>query len=156
MCTNIDIGILIKKANNLIDRCLNNITLENKLLGGTQGLILRRIYESKNSPIYQKDLEKEFETRRSSMSQILESLEKDHLIKRVTTNEDKRLKKLIITKQGEKECELMAKKVVEFEAKLTDILTDKEAGNLKNNLEKLISSLKKLEEEENGKSKTDC
>ena len=49
--------------------------------------------EGKEKDIFQKDLEKEFDLKRSSVSLLLNNMEKSDLIQRVPVAEDARLKK---------------------------------------------------------------
>lgn len=50
--------------------------------------------------IFQKDLEAEFEVRRSTMTGILNTMEKNGLLVRVSVNYDARLKKLTLTEKA--------------------------------------------------------
>jgi DNA-binding MarR family transcriptional regulator len=68
---------------------------------GVQGRILGYIYhESGKRDVFQKDIEQDFDTRRSSVTSVLQLMEKNGLIKRVSVCEDGRLKKLLLTQKG--------------------------------------------------------
>ena len=56
--------------------------------------------EGKEKDIFQKDLEKEFDLKRSSVSLLLNNMEKSDLIQRVPVAEDARLKKIILTEKA--------------------------------------------------------
>ena len=55
---------------------------------------------SSSDDIFQKDLEKEFDLKRSSVSLMLNNMEKNDLIKRVPVAEDARLKKIVLTEKA--------------------------------------------------------
>ena len=54
----------------------------------------------KDKDIFQKDLEKHFDLKRSSISLMLNNMEKNDLIQRVPVAEDARLKKIIVTEKA--------------------------------------------------------
>lgn len=65
-------------------------------IGSTQGSILSYILvESCNRSIYQKDIENEFGLRSSTVTEILKSLEKKELIKRIPSEKDARFKEIV-------------------------------------------------------------
>ena len=66
----------------------------NKNLNPLSGLILKYLFLNQNIDIYQKDIEEEFMINKSRLSKILSNLEKDNLIKRVTSKDDGRFKDL--------------------------------------------------------------
>lgn len=61
------------------------------------------ILEHENEPVYQRDLEKTFSIRRSTVSGILKTMEKNNLIKRISANNDARLKAVVLTNDAKKE-----------------------------------------------------
>jgi DNA-binding MarR family transcriptional regulator len=68
---------------------------------GVQGRILGFIYhESSKRDIFQRDIEEDLDIRRSSVTSVLQLMEKNELIKRVSVCQDGRLKKLILTQKG--------------------------------------------------------
>lgn len=62
----------------------------------TQMQIIEYILENANSEIYQKDLEKVLNRRRATVSGVLQTMEKNNLIRRVISSNDTRTKKIII------------------------------------------------------------
>lgn len=65
-------------------------------LGSTNGWVIGYIAHS-NRDVYQKDIEKEFSIRRSSISKMLSNMEERGLIVRESVEGDARLKKLVLT-----------------------------------------------------------
>ena len=64
--------------------------------------MLHYLYLNKDKDIFQKDFENEFTIRRSTASNILGLMEKRKLIKRVSVKTDARLKKIVLTENGQK------------------------------------------------------
>lgn len=65
-------------------------------LGSTNGWVIGYIAHS-DRDVYQKDIEKEFSIRRSSISKMLKQMEESGLIIRESVEGDARLKKLVLT-----------------------------------------------------------
>ncbi|MDT6952549.1 MarR family winged helix-turn-helix transcriptional regulator [Companilactobacillus alimentarius] len=90
-----DVAHLIKVASNEISRGIN--TFAHKYgLTGTQVQIIHYLSESTDN-IYQKDIEKEFNIRRPTATNILKTMEKDDLITRLSVTSDSRLKKIVLS-----------------------------------------------------------
>lgn len=66
----------------------------------TQMQIMEYIIEHKNEDVYQKDLEKILKLRRATVSGVLQTMEKNNLIDRVTSLNDTRTKKIILNKRA--------------------------------------------------------
>ena len=70
-------------------------------ISGSQSRILHYISEfSRKSEVYQKDVEEFFYLRRSTVTQTLQTMEKNGLIRRSSVARDARLKKLVLTDTG--------------------------------------------------------
>ena len=71
-------------------------------ISGSQSRILHYISEfSKKTEVYQKDVEEFFYLRRSTVTQTLQAMEKNGLIRRSSVARDARLKKLELTEAGQ-------------------------------------------------------
>ncbi len=68
----------------------------------TQHQIMRYIIEHRDEEIYQKDLENVLNLRRATVSGVLQTMEKHHLIERVTDSLDTRTKKIILNEAAKK------------------------------------------------------
>lgn len=111
-------------------------------LPSTQARMLGFIYrESKKRDIFQKDIEDEFDIRRSSATNILQLLEKGGYIKRVSVVEDARLKKIVITDKGIEIHEVVYDGIMQLEECLASIYTDEEFELLFQLLDRLSVSL---------------
>jgi DNA-binding MarR family transcriptional regulator len=86
---------------------------ESQELTGMHGFVIGYLYNHQDEEVYQKDLEKRFEIRRSTATQILSLMEKNGLILRQSVPHDARLKRLVLT---EKAIEMHKEVVKEIEA----------------------------------------
>lgn len=101
----------IKSLNNQIGRHFERTAIsENSAnLTGMQYAVLGFINENgQDKEIYQRDIEGEFNIRRSTASEMLQLLEKKGFIGRESVADDARLKKIVLTKEG-RELEAIAK-----------------------------------------------
>lgn len=63
--------------------------------------ILDYLYENRGHDIFQKDIERQFALARSSVTSILQLMEKNGYIQRVNDSRDARLKKILLTEKAE-------------------------------------------------------
>ena len=120
------IGKAIHMVGNQMKRLADNAAAEYGLTS-IQSRIIRFLYlESKKRDVYQKDIEEEFNIRRSSVSSVLQLLEKKGYIERVSVEKDGRLKKIILTGTGKLIQEKVHSLIQEGEQKLKDELTEEE------------------------------
>lgn len=139
MSQEVYIGKSILRLSNKIAR---KISKESAKFGvtGVQGRILGFIYcNSSKKDIFQKDIEEDLNIRRSSVTSILQLMEKDDYIKRVRVSEDGRLKKIILTERGVK----IQRNVYNSILKIEDSLKSELSGDEINSLVNLIYKLSK-------------
>lgn len=98
MKTSKQIGQGISRLSNQIRRRLDTVFAGTDL-GGSQGRVLHFIL-AQNCDLFQKDIEEEFKLRPSSATGILQLMEKNGYIKRVSMPHDARLKKIIPTEKA--------------------------------------------------------
>lgn len=72
-----------------------------KQYSGTEEKLIHYLFENSGTPTYQKNIETVFGLRAATATQVLDSLEKMDLIKRVPSKEDRRLKEIILTKKAD-------------------------------------------------------
>ncbi|WP_294508726.1 MarR family transcriptional regulator [uncultured Victivallis sp.] len=90
------IGVINKLSKKIRRYCDRNASEMG--LTGTQGRVLCYIFiTSQWQDIYQRDIEDVFEIRRSTATGILQLLERDGYIERVSVPTDARLKKIVLT-----------------------------------------------------------
>lgn len=95
------IGPSVRRLDNLIKREAEKSVVKQHIdkLTGLHGWVIRYISEQEGS-VYQRDLEKRFSCRRSTMSNVLSLMEKNGLIVRNRSDSDARLKALVLTEKA--------------------------------------------------------
>ena len=120
------IGKAIHMVGNQMKRLADNAAAEYGLTS-IQSRMIRFLYlESKKRDVYQKDIEEEFNIRRSSVSSVLQLLEKKGYIERVSVEKDGRFKKIVLTGTGKLIQEKVHSLIQEGEKRLKDELTEEE------------------------------
>ena len=112
-------------------------------IGSAQGKILNYVLvESEAHSVYQKDLEREFGLRPSTVTEMLNALEQKKLIRRVSDEWDGRYKKIVFTEKAKSMKERIRQEVEETEHLLLQGITEQEqqefmriAGKMLQNLE---------------------
>jgi len=133
----IHIGRKIIILSKRIRRKLDNGTSKYGITG-VQSRILGFIsHNSEKRDIFQKDIEEELDIRRSSVTSVIQLMEKNGYIERVSVSKDARLKKIIITVKGIKVQRNVWNLIQELEKSLIDELSNEE-------LEVLISLIDRL------------
>ncbi|MGL5315717.1 MAG: MarR family winged helix-turn-helix transcriptional regulator [Peptostreptococcaceae bacterium] len=97
------LGLDIGKINHIISRNVDAAVIkaiDDNLTVSQAYAIDFIIIEGKNKDIFQKDLEKGLDLKRSSISLMLNNMEKSDLIQRVPVSEDARLKKIVLTEKS--------------------------------------------------------
>lgn len=112
-------------------------------IGSAQGKILNYVLvESEAHSVYQKDLEREFGLRPSTVTEMLNALEQKKLIQRVSDEWDGRYKKIVFTEKARSMKDRIRQEIEETEHLLLQGITEQEkqeflriAGKMLQNLE---------------------
>lgn len=116
------IGGAIHQLHNLLGR-ENNRFPHGELVDrmtGSHGFILCWLYEHRNDgDIFQKDLEKQLRLRRSSVTGVLQVMERNGLIERTPVSSDARLKKLTLTPRAEELYRILCSDMAETERRMS-------------------------------------
>ena len=93
------VGRELRVLDNLIKRFIDNQMNSTKInrITGSNGWIIGYLRDHSSRPVYQKDLEAEFNITRSTASKVVNLMEEKGLIRRESVTEDARLKKLTLT-----------------------------------------------------------
>lgn len=138
------LGFEIKTLSNLLKREIGSSRGGKYVANatGTNGFVIGYLAENADRDVFQRDLEKKFSVRRSTMSNIIMRMEKKGFLVRVPVEYDARLKKLILTEKGWEIHATMESAVTDAEKKLTRGLSEEEIellfsllGRLRRNLE---------------------
>lgn len=122
------LGFEIKTVSNLLKREIGS-SRSGKYVAdvtGTNGFIISYLAEHAGCDIFQRDLEKKFSVRRSTMSNIILRMEQKGFLIRTPVAHDARLKKLTLTEKGWEIHSIMEGAVDEAEAKLVSGFTGEE------------------------------
>jgi len=141
------VAILIKILSNLIRRNLDSAASQGPLknITGTQIEIIGYINHTKNTDVFQKDIETKYAIRRSTATGILQLMETNGLITRESVNYDARLKKIVLTEKALAISRDAQINVAHLEQHLTENISAEDlavfrsvAWKMKNNLEKRV------------------
>ena len=102
------------------------------------GYIMRH---AKQGEVFQRDIEKEFSLRRSTVTVMLQGFEQKGYILRVPVSRDARLKKIVLTEKAEQLQERSWREMERFHQKLEENLSEDEKEQLLNLLGKIKQNL---------------
>lgn len=121
------VGFEIRTLSNLIYRKINQMVVEEEeTLTAHQDWVLRFLLDNPDSDIVQRDIEKRFSIRRSTASRMLQLMEKNGYITRVSVPQDARMKKIVITDKGREACERMRERLQRFEMLFQDGISEED------------------------------
>lgn len=133
------LGRLIAIISNKLKRSADeNLVNENMTIEQLQ--VLKMIY-LKEGDVPQKEIEKEFGVRRSTVTSAMQILEKKGFIERFPSPLDSRAKLVRLTESGKEKNEKLIGFIVERDKKLTDSLTGEERDTLMTLLLKLLENI---------------
>lgn len=140
------IGKRIRIISNQIRRIIEKeLSLRGTGISSTQSRIIGYLYrETKNRDIFQKDIEEEFDIRRSSVTSILQHLEKNGYITRESVANDGRLKKLVLSEKGISIHEMVFQVIQNTENNLNEDFSGEELDELLSLLDRVSKKLSSL------------
>lgn len=91
----------LRRVNNLIFRKIGQIARTNGVEAVTpmHGWIMEYLYRNSDTPVFQRDIEREFSITRSTVTNILQLMERKGYIERQSVPQDARLKRLVLTER---------------------------------------------------------
>ncbi len=142
-CLLFEIKILEKNILRLFLQNVNH-TFQNKEFfpTPTQVQIVEYILKHPNEDVYQKDLEKVLHLRRATVSGVLGTMEKNHLIERIVDGEDLRVKRIIMHPKTKEAFLSHFEKIREIENLLVQGITEEELNLFWMVLQKMNANLK--------------
>ena len=134
----------MRRVNNLIFRKINQFHRENNVDNVTpmHDWIMSYLYWHKNEPVYQRDIEREFSITRSTVTNILQLMERKGYIERQSVPQDARLKQLVLTEEGIQRHEKTLLSFHQTDDYVAGLLTEEENAELLRLLNKLREALK--------------
>ena len=143
-----EIGYEIRVLNNTIRNSINSMKLNKAIESNPHttrlhAWVIGFVFHSKN-PVYQKDIETEFQIKRSTASTLLASMEKNGLITRRSVDHDARLKQVILTDRARKMHETFLVTAKKVEENLARGLSDEELRNFFSTLDKISDNARSM------------
>lgn len=132
----------IKSLNNQIKRMLERtaITENPANLTGMQYAILGYLAENDDIDIYQRDIETEFNIRRSTASGMLKLLERNGYIQRTYDTVDTRLKKIEMTEKAKELDKIVSANIKQLQIRLTKGIPEEEMEQFYQTLQKISNN----------------
>ena len=137
------IGMELSKVNNMIRRDYSKTDIKKKVddATGKNGWIIGYLAENSDKDIFQKDIEERFYLRRSTVSNMIQLMEKKGYISREAVSYDARLKKLTLTSKAWEIHRLMLRNIIDHEDKMRRNIAEEELCVFFNVLEKIQRNL---------------
>jgi len=141
---NMNIGFRLKCVNNMIRRKLDTEFAKTGLdeIVGMQGPMIGYIYDkSRDRDVFQRDLEKMFNIRRSTATVMLQTLEQKGFVVRESVEYDARLKKIVLTDKAVEQHMIIKKQIDIFHERLENGITPEEKQEFFRILDKITQNL---------------
>lgn len=133
------IGFALKSVSNEIRRYFETVFRPNHTTVMQHGIVL--FLTENTGDVFQKDIEKEFNIRRSTVTGILQIMERENLIKREPVVGDARLKKLVLTEKALLLHQEAILSIDEMEKALTQGITEEELDTFFNVISKIKENI---------------
>ena len=133
----------MRRVDNLIFRKINQFSRANGVEQATpmHGWIIGYLYSHRDEPVFQRDIEREFSITRSTVTNILQLMERKGYIQRQSVPQDARLKKLVLTEEGVRFHEKSILSFRQTDEYVAGLLTEEENAELLRLLNKLREAL---------------
>lgn len=134
----------LRRVDNLIFRKINQFARANGVEQATpmHGWIIEYLYRHRDEQVFQRDIEREFSITRSTVTNILQLMERKGYIQRQSVPQDARLKQLVLTEEGVLFHEKTILSFHQTDDYVAGLLTEEENAQLLRLLNKLREALK--------------
>ena len=141
------IGYEVRTLDNLLFRMLLAYSAKAGMdeLTMMHGWIIRYLYENREQDIFQKDIEQRFAVGRSTVTNLIQLMEKKGFVKRESVKQDARLKKVILTEKGIASQESFEDIVEHIEEELSEGISEEELHIFYKVLDRINQNVKKYE-----------
>lgn len=129
-----------------MDRYLENYGSATQEITRAQGRVIRYLCDNADRDIFQKDIESFFNTRRSTVSVTLTSLEKSGYIKRESVRSDARLKKIVATEKAKRLHLAICDEFDKFDLALAEGIDEKDIDTFLKVISMIKENIEKNEE----------
>lgn len=108
------------------------------------GWILKYLYDNRDREVFQRDIEKQFSIGRSTVTTIIQLMEKRDLIRRETVEQDARLKKVLLTEKGFKHHDVVEEGLYSIHGQIMTNITDEEKSIFLDIVQRMDENLRTL------------
>lgn len=148
------IGFELRALSVLIRRESNRGDVERE--SPKMGWVIGYVYAKKDEDVYQKDIEKLSNLRRSTTTVMLQKMEQKGLIERHAVESDARLKKITLTPKAIAMHKQVLEQIEETEKRLTEGISKEELDAFRATMKKMQHNLIKYEKANDVCTKDDC
>lgn len=136
-----EIGRYVHILSRQIKRNIDEVVAEYNVTS-VQCAIVEYVYKkSQEDYVFARDIEYEFNLRKSTIAEVLSLMEKNGLIKRENVSKDARLKKIVLTQKAMEIRKNVSKAIEDVEAKMREGLTDEELEEFIRLISKISNNL---------------
>lgn len=125
-------------------KVMNDDVKMKKFPSPTQMRIIDYILQNDKKPVYQKDLERVFNLRRATISEVLQTMEKNNIIERCVSEVDNRTKEIKLSKETKKIFDNNKRKFLELESIITNNISDSELEIFINVINKMKDNIQNM------------
>ena len=139
-----DIGFLVRELANELRRHREcGVQGENGRLTMMQCWVIGYLAHHKDHDIYQREVEESLKIGKSTLTEVLHLMEKNELVNREPVENDKRLKRIVMTEKSRQIDEAIAVKIRENENKLKEDIPTEDLEVFKKTMRHMIANMKK-------------
>lgn len=138
------VNFAVKQLYHIIERDIDDSLSDKSGLTKAQGGIIHFIMSS-DRDIFQKDIEEEFKIRRSTVSVLLSSMEKNGYIRRESVDSDARLRKIVPTEKALSDHRKIHGFLEKYDEELREDISDEELDAFFNVIDKIRHNIEKKE-----------
>lgn len=109
------------------------------------GWIIRYLYENRERDIFQKDIEQQFSVGRSTVTNLIQLMEKKGFVRRESVKQDARLKKVLLTEKGIDSQESFEEIVEHIEEELSEGISEDDLHTFYKVLDQIRENVRKYQ-----------
>ena len=142
-----DLAIELKVLNNLILRDLENRArlTAGDMISGVNGMIMGYILQHGDRDVYQRELEREFGLTRSTISKVVNLMERKGLVERAPAEHDARQRRLRLTDRAREVAGLVQEESRLLSSRLLSDFKDEEIAILMKYIERMTQNMRQSE-----------
>ena len=139
----------IRWVDNLIFRKINQFARANGVEQATpmHGWIIEYLYRHREEQVFQRDIEREFSITRSTVTNILQLMERKGYIQRQSVPQDARLKQLVLTEEGVRFHENTILSFHQTDDYVANLLTEEENAELRQQIAKMEAQIRQAQDD---------